>query len=166
MCVVDNKARNLEYSSVESFEDCTKKLRCIWLEGFFRNITPMILTAHCADVAWFLMMMTYDWSWNFHLKLSVQYTVVLLYNKYIYKLNVFDDKDECLLLPRPITRSNQPYHNNTAWQIIKWIISLLHSESPALLGKEILYCTSAVTISIASLLYSESPPLLGKVQYL
>ena len=46
MCVVDDKARNKNYDSEFS--------RDVWhvsLEGFFRNISPLVLTSQCADAA-------------------------------------------------------------------------------------------------------------------
>lgn len=46
MCVVDDKNRNIECRSVE--------IGCISLEGFFQNISPFVLTAQCADAAWWL----------------------------------------------------------------------------------------------------------------
>ena len=43
MCVIDDKVRNTECRSAE--------IHCIPLEGIFRNIGPLVLTAQCADAA-------------------------------------------------------------------------------------------------------------------
>ena len=43
MCVVDDKVRNIESRCVE--------MGFLSIEGCFRNISPLVLTAQCADAA-------------------------------------------------------------------------------------------------------------------
>lgn len=45
MCVVDDKIRNIESQVLNN------DIGCICLEGFFRNISPLVLTSVCADAA-------------------------------------------------------------------------------------------------------------------